>query len=221
VLTLSSFGMVERSRPDGRDASRVIALWKDPTTGVREIPLEPGAHGVLLTVSFDRATRYAADRRWPVDNSTFCKAVAVNQVRASDVRSGTPPASPTAATMPLLEPEELTILTCWAEGLSEAAAFAPKRVGEVLRQAMAGAPWRAELGLPDVSPRLASAIESLGRVVGRVSAAAGTSLFDALLTAADNDHPDEKALDGLVRHVLLSMLEERRTRQSSEASATR
>ena len=45
VLTLSSFGMVERSRPEGREASRVIALWKDSTTGVREIPLEPGAHG--------------------------------------------------------------------------------------------------------------------------------------------------------------------------------
>ena len=57
VLTLTSFGMVERSRPHGRDASRVIALWKDPSTGVREIPLEPGAHGVLLTVCMDRATR--------------------------------------------------------------------------------------------------------------------------------------------------------------------
>jgi hypothetical protein len=27
----------------------VIALWKDPSTGVREIPLEAGAHAVLLT----------------------------------------------------------------------------------------------------------------------------------------------------------------------------
>jgi hypothetical protein len=221
VLTLSSFGMVERSRPEGRDASRVIALWKDPTTGVREIPLEPGAHGVLLTVSFDRATRYAADRRWPVDNSTFCYAVAVHQVTASDVGSGTQPAPPTAATLPLLETEELTILTCWAEGVSEAAAYAPERVGELLAEARAGTPWRAELGLPDLSARLADAIESLGRVVRRVAAPGGTSLFDALLTAADEDHPDETTLDGLVRHVLLSMLEERRTRQSSQANATR
>jgi hypothetical protein len=221
VLTLSSFGMVERSRPEGRDASRVIALWKDPTTGVREIPLEPGAHGVLLTVSFDRATRYAADRRRPVDNSTCCYAVAVHQVTASDVASGTQPAPPTAATLPLLETEELTILTCWAEGVSEAAAYAPERVGELLAEARAGTPWRAELGLPDLSPRLADAIESLGRVVRRVAAPGGTSLFDALLTAADEDHPDETTLDGLVRHVVLSMLEERRTRQSSEANATR
>jgi hypothetical protein len=31
VLTLTSFGMVQRSRPHGRNASAVIALWKDPT----------------------------------------------------------------------------------------------------------------------------------------------------------------------------------------------
>jgi hypothetical protein len=34
VLTLASRGMVERSRPQGRDPSRVIALWKDSSTGV-------------------------------------------------------------------------------------------------------------------------------------------------------------------------------------------
>jgi hypothetical protein len=221
VLTLSSFGMVERSRPGGREPSRVIALWKDPTTGVREIPLERGSHGVLLTASFDRATRYSADRRWPVDNSTFCYAVAVHQVRASDAGSGTQPAPSVAATMPLLETEQLTILTAWAEGVAEAAAYAPQRVDELVAQARTDAPWRAELGLPDLSPRLTDAIESLGRVVGRVEAPAGTSFYDALLTTADENHPDEQALDGLVRHVLLSMLEERRTRQSREASAIR
>jgi hypothetical protein len=221
VLTLSSFGMVERSRPEGREPSRAIALWKDPTTGVREIPLEPGAHAVLLTVSFDRATRYSADRRWPVDNSTFCHAVAVHQVRASDTGSGTRPAPPTAATVPLLGTEELTIVTAWAEGASEAAAYAPDRLGQLLAEARAGAPWRAELGLPDLSPRLAEAIESLISVVQPVAAPTGTSLFDTLLTAAREDYPDEKELDGLVRRVLLSMLEERRTREPTQANNTR
>jgi len=221
VLTLSSFGMVERSRPEGREASRVIALWKDPTTGIREIPLEPGAHGVLLTVSFDRATRYAADRRWPVDNSTFAYGVAVHQVHASHAGARTQPAPPTAATMPLLETEELTILTGWAEGVSEAAAYAPDRVDELLAQARTGTPWRAELGLPDLSPRLAEAIESLGRVVRRVAAPPGASLFAKLLAAADEDRPDENTLDALVRHVLLSMLEERQTRHSTGPTAGR
>ena len=50
VMTLTSFGMAQRSRPAGLDASPVIALWKDPARGAREISLEPGAQGVLLTV---------------------------------------------------------------------------------------------------------------------------------------------------------------------------
>src|SRR5262249_34969093 len=83
VLTLTSYGMVERSRAEGRDPSRVIALEKDPTRGVREIPLEPGADAVLLTVCMDRATRYSADGRWPVDNSTSGYGVAVHQVHAT------------------------------------------------------------------------------------------------------------------------------------------
>src|SRR6516165_9180301 len=90
VLTLTSYGMVERTRPHGREASRVIALWKDPTRGVREISLEPGAHAVLLTVAMDRATRFSADGRWPIDNSTSCSAVAVHQVWGSSDGSRLP-----------------------------------------------------------------------------------------------------------------------------------
>ncbi len=176
VLTLSSFGMVERSRPQGRDASRMIALWKDPT-GVREIPLDPGAHAVLLTVSMDRAARYTADRRWPVDNSTFSYAVAVHQVQASGAGSGTQPALSTATAVPVLEAEELTILTAWAEGVSEAAAYAPERFARLLTEARAGASWRAELGLPEPSPRLAGAIESLGRMTRVAAPPPGTSLI--------------------------------------------
>jgi hypothetical protein len=45
VLTLTSFGMVRRSRPRGQSSSDVVALWKDPGRGTREIPLEDGAQG--------------------------------------------------------------------------------------------------------------------------------------------------------------------------------
>ena len=44
VLTLSSYGMVRRSRPGRRDASPVVALWKDPTRGIREIPVRTRRH---------------------------------------------------------------------------------------------------------------------------------------------------------------------------------
>ena len=59
VLTLTSFGMAQRSRPHGDDASSIIALWKDPRRGVREIPLEAGAYGVVVTICMNRATRAA------------------------------------------------------------------------------------------------------------------------------------------------------------------
>jgi hypothetical protein len=149
VLTLSSFGMVERSRPPGRDASRVIALWKDPVRGTREIPLDPGAHAVLLTVCMGRTTRYSADRRWPVDNSTACYSVAVQQVHAAAAGSSPPPSAATSSTARVLDIDELTVLTAWAEAVSEAAAYAPQRIDALLAEARAGARWRARLGLPE------------------------------------------------------------------------
>jgi hypothetical protein len=213
VLTLSSYGMVERSRPAGHEASRVIALWKDPTRGVREIPLEPGAHGVLLTICMDRATRYSADLRWPVDNSTSCYAVAVRQVSASNTGSGAPQSPSTISSTPVLELDELTILTAWAEGVSEVAAYAPEHLDLLLAAAGAQATWRTELGLPELSRQLAAAIESLGRMARAApSSSAGALYFDALLTAASEGHPGETILDAVVRRALLSMLEERQTR---------
>jgi hypothetical protein len=221
VLTLTSYGLVERSRPRGLDASRVVALWKDPTRGVREIPLEPSAQGVLLTLCMDRATRYSADGRWPIDNCTSCYGVAVRQVHAASVGSRTPPPPSATPTVPVLELEELTVLTAWAEGVSEAAAYAPERIDLLLAAAGPGATWRAELGLPEPSPRLAAAIASLGRVARAAPSPAGPELFDALLTAAAQDHLGETTLDGVARRALLSMLEERRTRQPAQASDTR
>jgi hypothetical protein len=218
VLTLSSFGMVERSRPGGRNSSPVIALWKDPTTGVREVPLEPGAHAVLLTLCMDRAPRYSADRRWPVDNSTSCYNVAVHLVRASGVGSGPRPSA--TSTEPALDTADLRVLTAWNEGVSEAAAHAPKRVDALLEEAREGAAWRAELGLRQPSSSLSDALESLAWLVGAAPAPSGARLFDLLLAEAGEDHPDEATLDRLVRRVLLSMLEERATRQPEKAKGT-
>jgi hypothetical protein len=220
VLTLASLGMVERSRPHDREPSRVIALWKDSSTGVREIPLDPGAHGVLLTVTMDRATRRSADGRWPVDNGTSCCNAAVHQVRASSVGSQPTPSRSTTPSAHILETEELTILTAWAEGVSEAAAYAPERIDAVLAEAQGGATWRAEFGLPEPSLRLADAMESLGRIA-RAAVPSGTPLYDEMVTAVSQDHPGEGRLDGLVRRSLLAMLEERATRQSTQAQRAR
>jgi hypothetical protein len=69
VLTLSAWGLVERSRPGGRDAARVVGLWKDPRNGFTEIPLESGAQGILLTACISPAQRHSNDGRRPVQNA--------------------------------------------------------------------------------------------------------------------------------------------------------
>jgi hypothetical protein len=164
--------MVRRSRPRGLDASSVIAMWKDPHRGIREIPLESGAHGVLLTGCTDRANRRSNDGRWPVDNSTQFFDVAVHQVHASN--TGSSPAATPPPTTPEFEAEELTVLTSWAEALAEALTFAPERTPAVLSAARAGALWRAELGLVEPRPQLSGAI---------------ASMQDALRTVTINDEP--------------------------------
>ena len=213
VLTLTSYGMVQRSRPQGREASSVIALWKDACSGAHEIPLEAGAHAVLLTMCMDRATRRSADGRIPVDNGTHCFDVAVHQVRASSTGSPSPPSAPRQTAPYVLEGEELTVLTSWAEAVVEVVSHAPERTAAVLAEGRPGAPWRAAMGLPEPSGRLAAAIRSMEQAVGTLDVPDGEPMSDALLATAAQDSPDEDPLDGLVRRVLLAMLEERRTRQ--------
>jgi hypothetical protein len=220
VLTLASLGMVERSRPDGRDPSRVVALWKDSASGVREIALDRDAHAVLLTVAMDRATRRSADGRWPVDNGTSCSNVAVYQVRASSVGSEQRSTGSATPTGHILETEELTILTAWAEGVSEAAAHAPERIDALLAEARAGTSWRSAFSVPEPSSRLAEAMASLGRTVLVAAAPPGLSVFDGMRAALSTPRPGETRLDGLVRQTLLAMLEKRATRQSLQMQLT-
>ena len=217
VLTVSAMGMVDRSRPHNRGSSRVVALWKDPYTGVREIALEPGAHGIVLTVFMDRASRRSADGRWPVENSTSCSAAAVYQVRAAASGSGFPLTRSSPAAEQVLDGEELTILTACAEAISEALAYAPGNLDTVLSEVAPGASWRTGLGLPEPSARLSEAIESLSRLANTVAAASAQDRFAALLRAASDGPPGESPVDRLTRVVLLAMLEQRRTRHREEA----
>ena len=219
VMTLTSYGMVQRSRPGGREASPVIALWKDPSRGVREIPLEEGAHAVLLTVCMDRATRRSADGRVPVDNGTACFDVAVHQVRASPTGTRSPRAPAAQPAPHVLDRDDLSVLTAWAEAVVEAVSYAPERTAEVLADGRPGARWRTAMGLPEPSARLGAAIESMEQALGALDVADGEPTSDALLAAAAQDPPDEEPLDGLVRRVLLAMLEERRTRRPGSAPA--
>jgi len=64
VLTLTSVGMAELSRPPGASPSRTIALWKDAKSGAaRQIDLPSGAEGVVLNLSRRLDEEWSADGR--------------------------------------------------------------------------------------------------------------------------------------------------------------
>jgi hypothetical protein len=184
VVTLTSFGFVQRSLPAGRPPSRVVSLWKDPVRGLREIPLDVDAHAVLIHIQIGRTTRHSADGRRPVANTADVRAEGVRQIRALDREDDTGVARSEApvesASVVSLEAVELTILTCWAEAVAEALVAAPDRLHTILDDARAGAPWRRQLGLGEPSANLESALQNLAGMVG-----SGTSTVESVLAAMD------------------------------------
>jgi len=65
VLTLTSLGMAELSRPPtGLTRSRAVALWKDAKSGdAISIELPNGAEGIILSLSREREKEWSADGR--------------------------------------------------------------------------------------------------------------------------------------------------------------
>lgn len=64
VLSLTSIGMCELSRPPGKPPSRVIALWKDSSSGEAvQIEMPQGASGVLLNLVRRLDEEWTADGR--------------------------------------------------------------------------------------------------------------------------------------------------------------
>ena len=215
VLTLTSFGMVQRSRPGSLDASTIVALWKDPERGFREIPLESGAQAVLLTACSSRATRRTGDGRWPVDTGTHMFDVAVHQIRASDAGSRSSSASAAPTVPRVLDVDDVTVLTGWAEAVAETVAHAPERIPALLADARPGAAWRSALRLADPSPNLNNAIASLSAVIEGAAPAHDPPSFDALLAASRETRAGEPPLDELVRSAIRATLEQLRSRQAA------
>jgi hypothetical protein len=203
VVTLTSFGFVQRSRPAGRPPSQVVSLWKDPVRGLREIPLDMDAHAVVIHIKVGRTTRRTADGRLPVANTADVSAERVSQIRAldrGDDRSVVM-VDHAADHQPVvsLEAEELTILTCWVEAVGEALAASPDQLSIILDDALADAPWRRQLGVPDPSTDLASALDELALIVS------GPSTVEAVLATID-ERPGGGNYDQVVRALLRSKL---------------
>jgi hypothetical protein len=77
VLTLTSLGMAERSRPtlpaNGRraDVCRAIALWRDVESGEHEIVLDEGHDACLLTLRCESKSEVSADGRTDNEKAHF------------------------------------------------------------------------------------------------------------------------------------------------------
>ena len=123
-------------------------------------------------------------------------------------------------TPPVIDVDDLTILTGWAEAVAEALAYTPARAQAVLADARPGAPWRAELGLAEPSSPLSDAIESAERALTAAMPPGRAPSLDPLLFAVRDGRPGESALDTLARRVLRSTLEQLCTRRSEEAHST-
>ena len=80
--------MAQRSRLPGLNPSPVVALWKGPGQQTREIPLDPGAQGILLSASAGHAVRRSFDGRRPGRDGSEFFDVSVHQIRASSTGTG-------------------------------------------------------------------------------------------------------------------------------------
>jgi len=208
VLTLSAWGLVDRCRPHGLDAAHVVGLWKDPRNGFNEIPLESGAHGILLTACVSPTQRHSNDGRRPAQNAVDLYAVGQHQIRPAATGSQDQPVRQLSDPPPL-DVDDLTILCGWAEAVGEVLAYAPNRATAVLDDAAAGSPWRAGLGLAEPSDPLRRAIQLMDEVV-RNATAASDPLDTTLALVSDDSASGEPPLTGLVRRVLLAALELRK-----------
>jgi hypothetical protein len=209
VLTLTAYGMASRSRPRGMPPSGVVSMWKDPSRGLREISLESGAHGVLVTTSQGSAPRYAADSRLPVDDARDLYVTGVHQVRDAGRADAVAGREDTTTREPTLDTTELSVLFSWAEAIARAArGDEPEvRVQHVLEQAMPGAAWRAALDLPEPSPRLAATLGALDESSRGCMTRCETVSPATLLTALDKSPAGDSPAERLVHRVLRTALD--------------
>jgi hypothetical protein len=110
----------------------------------------------------------------------------------------------------VLDVDDLTVLTGWAEAVAETLAHAPERLPALVADACPGAAWRSLLGIAEPSQQLGEAIESLYELMQ-----AAVPTVDAGLAAAREDRSGEQALDEMVRAVLRSTLEQLCSRQAA------
>jgi len=116
----------------------------------------------------------------------------------------------------VLEADELTILTGWAQALAEALVYAPERVEIMLANAQADAPWRAALQIAELSPQLSKAICFMRQAARAVMSQEDMPTLDAWQSSCAEHLPEDDRLEMLVHRVMQSMLEQLRARKPTE-----
>lgn len=209
VWTFTSYGMAQRCRPPGCQASRVIGLWKDASGSQTEIELEEDADAVLVSTNVTQRTSYTADGRCHPGTTKDLTLVAVRPLYARNRSTRTTFPSPNSnteqrppTTLPQLADRDLTKLTSWLEAVAEAAVIDPQTVMKVIEEATASG-WRQRLALPHVSPLLEEAIAVLHQHVHH------PATLPVLLEAADHLHVSEDPTAVVVGMLLRISIEER------------
>jgi hypothetical protein len=73
--------------PPGKEPSHVIALWRDAkSAGPREIAMEDGSLGVVLTLRREYVEEYAADSRSDQSATAYLRLDSVHQIKAKTKR---------------------------------------------------------------------------------------------------------------------------------------
>jgi len=80
VITLTSYGMVERWNHSAKEKSRIISLWNDGRGPAREIPLEKDAKAVLLSLCVEDKNEKVADGRIEMYKTSIVTLGGVHQI---------------------------------------------------------------------------------------------------------------------------------------------
>jgi hypothetical protein len=120
---------------------------------------------------------------------------------------------PKTASERVMEVDDLTVLTGWAQSLAEALTHAPERVEALLADARAENDWRGPLAIAEPTGRLREAFEIMTRIVHSAAPSDGRSALETVLAASDAGQRGEAGLDQLVRRVMRATFEQTRIRQ--------
>jgi hypothetical protein len=209
VCTFTAYGMAQRCRPPGCQASRVIGLWKEASGRQIEIELEEGADAVLVSTNVTQRRSYTADGRCHPGTTSDLTLVAVRPLYARDRSSRTTDSRPSwsieqdpPTMLPQFADKDLTKLTSWLEAMAEAVVVDSNTLARVISEAT-GTDWRLHLGLPAPSPLLEEAIAVLQRELPHPTTLAG------LLEAADRLYSSEDPTAILGGFLLRIAIEER------------